>query len=105
MKPIAVRPLVAKFFGLATVVGICLAFRGATRARADLPESPSPPAGADGESAIPKPRSAKGARSSKGRHPREKDTEGTEARNRFQADPVLKSKYELNGQPLEVDPD
>ena len=45
------------------------------------------------------------ARKSKGKHPREKENDGTEARNRFQADPVIKSKYELNGESLEVDPD
>jgi hypothetical protein len=36
---------------------------------------------------------------------REKETEGTEAADRFQADTVLKSKYRVNGQQLEVDPD
>ena len=35
----------------------------------------------------------------------EKETEGTEAADRFQADTVLKSKYRVNGQQLEVDPD
>ncbi|MGK5082392.1 hypothetical protein WDW37_03725 [Bdellovibrionota bacterium FG-1] len=44
-------------------------------------------------------------RPSKGKHPREKEAEGTEARDRFQADTVLKSKYELDGRTLEVDPD
>jgi hypothetical protein len=41
----------------------------------------------------------------KGGQPREKDTEGTEAPDRFQADTVIKSEYELDGQKLEVDPD
>jgi hypothetical protein len=41
----------------------------------------------------------------KGRRIREKEAEGTQAPNRFEADTVIKSKYELNGQPLEVDPD
>jgi hypothetical protein len=36
---------------------------------------------------------------------REKEAEGTEARDRFKADTVIKSKYKLDGQPLEVDPD
>ena len=45
------------------------------------------------------------SRSSKGKHPREKEIEGTEARDRFQADTVIKSKYQLNGEQLEVDPD
>lgn len=62
--------------------------------------SPSTPE-ASGKEAD-KPRQA---RTVKGKRFREKETEGTEARNRFQADTVLKSKYEHNGQPLEVDPD
>ena len=35
----------------------------------------------------------------------EKETEGTEAHDRFEADTVIKSKYQLNGESLEVDPD
>ncbi len=35
----------------------------------------------------------------------QKDAEGTEALGRFEADTVIKSKYHLDGQPLEVDPD
>lgn len=34
-----------------------------------------------------------------------KDTEGTKAADRFKADMVIKSQYELDGRPLEVDPD
>jgi hypothetical protein len=45
------------------------------------------------------------SRKTKGKRPREKEIEGTEARDRFQADTVLKSKYQLNGEQLEVDPD
>lgn len=41
----------------------------------------------------------------KGKRIREKEAEGTEALNRFEADTVIKSKYKLNGEPLEVDPD
>ena len=37
--------------------------------------------------------------------PGEKETEGTEAPNRFKADTVIWSPYRLNGKPLEVDPD
>ncbi len=40
----------------------------------------------------------------KGRIPREKEAEGTQAPHRFDTN-IPKSKYELNGQPLEVDPD
>ena len=35
----------------------------------------------------------------------EKEAEGSEARNRFEADTAIKSKYKINGDPLEVDPD
>ncbi len=42
---------------------------------------------------------------SRGKRIREKEAEGSQAPNRFEGDPVIKSKYELNGQPLEVDPD
>ncbi len=37
--------------------------------------------------------------------PAQKDAEGTEAPNRFQADTVIKSTYKLEGKTLEVDPD
>ena len=36
---------------------------------------------------------------------RDKDAEGTEAPNRFEADPIIHSHYHQSGQPLEVDPD
>lgn len=35
----------------------------------------------------------------------EKEAEGTEAADRFEANTVIKSKYSLNGELLEVDPD
>lgn len=35
----------------------------------------------------------------------EKEAEGTQAADRFEANTVLKSKYRLNGEFLEVDPD
>jgi hypothetical protein len=54
--------------------------------------------GDEGDSA-PAPKSAK--RVTKG----EKETDGTTAPNRFEADTVIKSQYKLNGEPLEVDPD
>lgn len=42
----------------------------------------------------------------KGRRSGEKaEAEGTEALDRFEADTVIKSKYLLNGESLEVDPD
>jgi hypothetical protein len=36
---------------------------------------------------------------------REKEAEGTEAADRFEADVVIKSQYKLDGKSLEVDPD
>ena len=41
----------------------------------------------------------------KGNATREKETEGTEAPDRFEADTVIKSQYKLDNKPLEVDPD
>lgn len=41
----------------------------------------------------------------KGKVTREKETEGTEAPDRFEADTVIKSQYQLDGKQLEVDPD
>ena len=46
------------------------------------------------------PKKAKG-----GKRTREKDADGTEAPDRFEADTVIKSQYKLNGEQLEVDPD
>jgi hypothetical protein len=73
-----------------------------------LAEEAAPPPVADPASptsAQPPARKASKPRTSKGKHAREKEIEGSEARNRFQADTVLKSKYHLDGEPLEVDPD
>ncbi len=39
------------------------------------------------------------------RRPVEKDAEGSKAPNRFEADPVIHSDYQHEGQKLEVDPD
>lgn len=41
----------------------------------------------------------------RGKRREQKETEGTEAPERFEADPILKSPYSIDGQPLEVDPD
>lgn len=48
----------------------------------------------DGESAAARPRRKGG-----------KQAEGTQAPNKFEADPVLKSRYQVEGRSLEVDPD
>ncbi len=39
------------------------------------------------------------------RPPREREADGTQAPNRFEQDLIIKSRYELNGQALEVDTD
>lgn len=41
----------------------------------------------------------------KGNKVREKDAEGTQAADRFEAHTVIKSRYTLDGETLEVDPD
>lgn len=41
----------------------------------------------------------------KSRSVRPPENEGTKAPNRFESDLFLKSKYHINGQQLEVDPD
>jgi len=41
----------------------------------------------------------------KGKRREQKETEGSEAPGRFEADTILKSPYTRDGQPLEVDPD
>jgi hypothetical protein len=65
-------------------------------AQAARAESPAQPPVVKKKSARP---------GAKGKRPREKDAEGSEAADRFEADTVIKSKYRLNGEPLEVDPD
>lgn len=65
--------------------------------------------GAPSQTVFQKPkvevRSEKKSSAAKGKRSREKEDEGTQAPQRFEADTVIKSKYELNGQSLEVDPD
>ncbi len=41
----------------------------------------------------------------RGKRREQKETEGSEAPDRFEADTILKSQYHDRGQPLEVDPD
>jgi hypothetical protein len=41
----------------------------------------------------------------KGKRTRETEAEGSEAPRRFEGDPIIKSRYEHNGESLEVDPD
>src|SRR5690242_7267930 len=71
--------------------------------------APSPPGGSPGIAAPPAESAPAPSRRSrpatKGKRIREKEAEGSQAPDRFEADTVIKSKYEHNGQPLEVDPD
>ncbi len=53
----------------------------------------------------PAPKRNTRSKNKKGSAPREKETEGTEALDRFEADTVIKSQYHLDGKQLEVDPD
>jgi hypothetical protein len=64
------------------------------------PQQPTPAPSAPGAGPATAPRKAQG-----GKRAGEKEAEGTQAPNRFQADTVIKSQYKLDGQPLEVDPD
>lgn len=57
------------------------------------------------EKKAPRAKSMKTEKRRDRRTPLEKETEGTEALDRFEAETVLKSKYQIDGQPLEVDPD
>jgi hypothetical protein len=75
-------------------IGILLGVSGAALAE-DPP--PAPPAPAVKKESAKPPK--------KGKRREQKETEGTEAPGRFEADTILKSPYSINGQPLEVDPD
>ena len=66
---------------------------------ASTPAATAGDTGGDGEEA-PRPKPRRGRRTT-----REKEAEGSQAPNRFEADTVIKSQYRLDGQPLEVDPD
>jgi hypothetical protein len=85
-----------------SLLAVLTAAAGPVSARAEEPQA-APAA------AAPPPAPAavapKKSRNPKGKHSRDTEAEGTEAQNRFQADTVIKSKYQLNGEQLEVDPD
>jgi hypothetical protein len=57
----------------------------------------------EGVSVSAKPKDGKPSLS--GKKLREKEAEGTEALNRFESESFIKSRYEFNGQALEVDTD
>jgi hypothetical protein len=88
-----------------------VALAWASPARAEESEgTPAPAASAasggapsGGEAAAPAPAQPKKGGRVRERAP--KDTEGTEALGRFEANTVIKSQYKLGGEPLEVDPD
>jgi len=75
-------------------------------ARAADPVTPAappqaPPAKLDSAAKTPK----KTKKPGKAKRTRDREAEGTEAPDRFEADTVIKSQYQLNGEYLEVDPD
>ncbi|MCM2278801.1 MAG: hypothetical protein NDJ89_12065 [Oligoflexia bacterium] len=82
-------------FSLGFFAGL-LAWSGLRAEGVTAPAAPVAPA-----EAAPK----KNVRPAKGKRSREKEAEGTEALDRFEANTVIKSHYQLNGEPLEVDPD
>lgn len=95
-------------FGIGVVLGL-QGSPGLADPAADIPPPASPPEGSevstpqtpvsqDASSGIKK-------RRTRGKRASEKETDGSEAPNRFEADTVIKSKYTLHGEPLEVDPD
>lgn len=76
-----------------------------TRARADEPTAPpAPPAGASRE-AQKKPAKRPAAPKKPVSRVIRRDTEGTEAHDRFSAEISIPSHYQVDGKPLEVDPD
>lgn len=65
----------------------------------------SVPEGKAKAEAVRKTKSTAGETKARGRRPREKEAEGSEAADRFEANTVIKSRYQLDGESLEVDPD
>ena len=61
--------------------------------------------GQSGQGSGSKESSRASARKPKGKRPSVREAEGTEAYDRFEANTVIKSRYQLNGESLEVDPD
>ena len=58
-----------------------------------------------GSASAPVAEAAKSSERRKRSRQIDRETDGTEALGRFEADTVIKSSYQLNGEPLEVDPD
>ena len=70
-------------------------------------DHPTPPPHETSQTHAPSERSeaSNSSKNHKKRKPREREAEGTQAPNRFDQDLIIKSRYELNGQSLEVDTD
>jgi hypothetical protein len=83
------------FIGMVSLIGVV----GVGSAHADDEDATAAPAKKTAHKTSKKKVKAKGSAK------REKETEGTEAPNRFEADTVIKSQYQQDGKQLEVDPD
>ncbi len=81
-------------FSLSVLIGSVAAEEGTPAAPAAAQVSSGPLI--TGKERVPK---------KKGKRREQKETEGSEAPGRFEADTILKSPYTRDGQPLEVDPD
>ena len=93
--------LTAKWLGIGVVILVGAFLLSTTRVvsadegdDADT-EAPAPAASAHRKGTFSRERVNKG----------DKETDGTTAANRFQAETVIKSQYKLDGEQLEVDPD
>lgn len=106
------NPIRASVLAAVLIFSACVSCPSEGRA-ADSAPSPAPasaPGGTISRNRDGEGKSSQGSRDSVkkrkgGSHSREKEAEGTEAYDRFKADTAIKSRYHLNGQPLEVDPD
>ena len=94
INPTQLSAIAAKFISFAVV---SLFF--AVSSYAEGEETPIPPPVSSEGPLLVRPGVKKGKRRE------QKETEGTEAPGRFEADTILKSPYHVDGQPLEVDPD
>lgn len=100
----------AKLLVLVSVVLLAVGPRSVTHAEDAAPVAATSAVGNGSAAPAEEPssessESGESAPTAGGKKYREKDIEGTQAPNRFEADPIIKSKYQLNGEPLEVDPD
>lgn len=83
-----------------------MAFLNAPRLHAEeSTDAEAPASQVESAESSPSKATAPSAQPKRGKRPGEKETDGSQAPNRFEADTVIKSKYRVDGQPLEVDPD